>query len=252
MEHRRRGAKRSPGAVPSSRAPPTVWSRSTAGCPTNRIVRGDGAVRHLRATLAISEWQAGRPYRLVGSVQDLTERRWAEREIAARVAVTEALSKWKSINGSGPSLLRDLAGAMDCVAGVLWVTRGDMLYPLAVWRGGLLESPEFVALTWRTGLSSGAGLPGRAWERGQPTHVAAVEDAARGTRRGRGARGPEGSRRDSCRSRRRGAGGRGAIAERLVLSPATVRTHFENIYPKLGVSDKASAVAEGLRLGLIE
>jgi DNA-binding CsgD family transcriptional regulator len=41
-------------------------------------------------------------------------------------------------------------------------------------------------------------------------------------------------------------------AEHLTISPATVRTHLENIYAKLGVSDKASAVATGLRLGVIE
>ena len=41
-------------------------------------------------------------------------------------------------------------------------------------------------------------------------------------------------------------------AERLIVSPATVRTHFENIYAKLGVSDKASAVASALRQGLID
>jgi DNA-binding NarL/FixJ family response regulator len=42
------------------------------------------------------------------------------------------------------------------------------------------------------------------------------------------------------------------IAEQLVVSPSTVRTHLENIYPKLGVSDKASAVAAALRHGLID
>jgi DNA-binding NarL/FixJ family response regulator len=40
-------------------------------------------------------------------------------------------------------------------------------------------------------------------------------------------------------------------AERLTVSAATVRTHLENIYPKLEVSDKASAVATALRLGII-
>jgi DNA-binding CsgD family transcriptional regulator len=42
-----------------------------------------------------------------------------------------------------------------------------------------------------------------------------------------------------------------AIARHLVVSTSTVRTHLENIYPKLGVSDKAAAVAKGLRDGLI-
>jgi DNA-binding CsgD family transcriptional regulator len=41
------------------------------------------------------------------------------------------------------------------------------------------------------------------------------------------------------------------IAERLVLSPATIKTHFANIYAKLGVGDRAAAVARALRLGLI-
>jgi DNA-binding NarL/FixJ family response regulator len=42
------------------------------------------------------------------------------------------------------------------------------------------------------------------------------------------------------------------IAERLHISVATVRTHFEHIYSKLGVSDRSTAVATALRDGLIE
>ena len=42
-----------------------------------------------------------------------------------------------------------------------------------------------------------------------------------------------------------------AIAEQLVISPGTVKTHFENIYAKLGVSDRAAAVAHAIRTGLI-
>jgi two-component system, NarL family, nitrate/nitrite response regulator NarL len=37
-----------------------------------------------------------------------------------------------------------------------------------------------------------------------------------------------------------------------VLSPATVRTHLQHLYEKLGVSDRAAAVAEGMRRGLLE
>jgi PAS domain S-box-containing protein len=42
------------------------------------------------------------------------------------------------------------------------------------------------------------------------------------------------------------------IADALVLSTGTVKTHLQNIYGKLGVPDRAAAVAEGLRRGLIE
>jgi DNA-binding CsgD family transcriptional regulator len=42
------------------------------------------------------------------------------------------------------------------------------------------------------------------------------------------------------------------MAEQMVVSIATVRTHLENIYAKLGVSEKAAAVATALRHGLIE
>ena len=50
------------------------------------------------------------------------------------------------------------------------------------------------------------------------------------------------------------ADGRSApqIAEELFLSPTTVKTHLQHAYEKLGVSDRAAAVREAMRRGLIE
>ncbi len=41
------------------------------------------------------------------------------------------------------------------------------------------------------------------------------------------------------------------IATILMLSPSTVKTHFEHIFEKLGVGDRAAAVAQALRTGLL-
>jgi len=42
-----------------------------------------------------------------------------------------------------------------------------------------------------------------------------------------------------------------AMARELHLSPATVKTHLTRLYEKLGVSDRAAAVAVGMRRGLL-
>jgi two-component system nitrate/nitrite response regulator NarL len=42
------------------------------------------------------------------------------------------------------------------------------------------------------------------------------------------------------------------IGRELYVSPATVKTHLKNIYEKLGVTDRAAAVAEGIRRGLLD
>ncbi|MFH5228825.1 response regulator [Antrihabitans spumae] len=43
-----------------------------------------------------------------------------------------------------------------------------------------------------------------------------------------------------------------AIAGELFLAPSTVKTHVQRLYEKLGVGDRASAVAEAMRRGLLE
>ncbi len=50
------------------------------------------------------------------------------------------------------------------------------------------------------------------------------------------------------------ANGRSApdIGKDLQISTATVKTHLRNIYEKLGVSERAAAVAEAMRRGLLE
>jgi DNA-binding CsgD family transcriptional regulator len=44
----------------------------------------------------------------------------------------------------------------------------------------------------------------------------------------------------------------GAMAAQLVIGESTVKTHLANLYAKLGVSDRAAAVAIAIRMGLID
>lgn len=42
------------------------------------------------------------------------------------------------------------------------------------------------------------------------------------------------------------------VAAELYVAPSTVKTHTQRLYEKLGVSDRAAAVAEAMRRGLLE
>jgi two-component system nitrate/nitrite response regulator NarL len=42
------------------------------------------------------------------------------------------------------------------------------------------------------------------------------------------------------------------VAAELMIGVSTVKTHTQRLYEKLGVSDRAAAVAEGMRRGLLE
>jgi two-component system nitrate/nitrite response regulator NarL len=42
------------------------------------------------------------------------------------------------------------------------------------------------------------------------------------------------------------------IAKELYLAPSTVKTHVQRLYEKLGVGDRAAAVAEAMRRRLLE
>ena len=278
---------------------------------TYRITRRDGELRHLRATLAMTEQRDEQPSRLVGVVQDVTDSRRAEREIAAHVAVEEALVDWKTMVPGANRLLAALGTALDCTAGVFWVPSGEVLVARAAWQADTVGSPTAGCTRVGRRLARGSGLAGRVWEAGKPlgwtlgdaavggsTSVASNTAALTGAVAVPAIDGDEvlavvelNSDREiklgerlmrslhgiayelgHFLARRRAELGAQLLtarevevlqhaaagltarmtAERLTVSNATVRTHLENIYPKLEVSDKASAVATALRLGIID
>jgi PAS domain S-box-containing protein len=276
-----------------------------------RMTRPDGSVREFRARGRV-EWDEDGPARWVGTAQDITELRLAEREIYARYAVGQALTEWQSFDEGVVPLLRRLGTALELPIAALWTLDDETgrLTARAFWSAPNVDPGEFEALTRATTFAVGQGVPGEAWRSGELTVLPDVLDAlefrrreaamaigirsalalpavADGgtfavltffsfdrrvpTERFRHTLSGIGTELGRFLARRRaeleprrltereieilqlGADGMSgpAIAERLVLSPATVKTHFEHIYEKLGVGDRAAAVAHALRIGLI-
>jgi DNA-binding CsgD family transcriptional regulator len=106
----------------------------------------------------------------------VTEQRLAEREIAAHVAVAEALSEWESLEQGAEGLLRRLAEAMGCLAAVLWIPDGDVLVPRVMWHAASVDISEFESLTRNLRFPIGCGLPGQVWESRRPVNVIGIGD----------------------------------------------------------------------------
>jgi DNA-binding CsgD family transcriptional regulator len=134
-----------------------------------RFLRPDGAVRDLRATVAQVERRGG--LRVLGLVVDRTDQRRAEREIAAHLAVAEALGGWRSVEESAPGLLRGLARALNLERGAFWVPRGDVLRLQAIWQAPEHERPELESEMRELAVPRGAAATGKAWESKRPVIV---------------------------------------------------------------------------------
>jgi DNA-binding CsgD family transcriptional regulator len=208
--------------------------------------------------------------------------------LALREAAGEHLGTWSSVTASAPGLLSDVARALGADLALLWMRESDSgpLTVTAAWGAARPSAGRrLAARAWAVaapivddelsdvgrGRRPAVAIPAvRAGEsvavltfeladRGPSgPHVRlALRDVGRELGRALGAErfapGAVGLSPREAEVLQMAADGHDgpAIAERLVVSPATVKTHFVHIYAKLGVTDRASAVAFALRRGLI-
>jgi PAS domain S-box-containing protein len=132
------------------------------------IVRAGGATRHMQSIVASVEKEQGVPRRLLGTVQDVTERRQIAMEIAGHIAIEEVLASWNSLEDGAERLLARLGEAMNFAVGVLWLRRDDVLIPWSVWSSGSIEASELEAAGHAVHAGPDQAPPVEAWLSRQP------------------------------------------------------------------------------------
>lgn len=129
------------------------------------------------------------------------ERRLAERALAAQRATTGVLTRAGDAGEAMSGLLAGLGQAMDWRLGAWWSPDQDerALRCRAVWCRDGASAPEFELTSLELTLARGIGLPGRAWDTGQP-HGRPISPLTRAFRDRLRPRGPACTPRCACRS----------------------------------------------------
>ncbi len=110
---------------------------------------------------------------LVGTVEDVTERKRAERRLAMQHAVTGVLADAMSLPEAAPAIIQAVCLALGGRFGAIWEMdqKRAELRCADVWRAPGLDADPLEAETRAITFPPGFGLPGRVWASGRPMVV---------------------------------------------------------------------------------
>ncbi len=102
----------------------------------------------------------------VSSVSDITERKRAERRLAAEHGITRLLAAAQGLDDAAPGIIQVLLDSLEVDMGALWVmtSNGKALRPSVIQlRAESLSLRKFRDINLRLEFPQGTGLPGLAW-----------------------------------------------------------------------------------------
>jgi PAS domain S-box-containing protein len=137
--------------------------------------RKDG--REFPVELSVSPARVGESYIFSAFIRDITERRKAERRLAAQYAVTRVLSVATSLEEAIPKIMKAVGESLEWDVGIFWKVDAQVgvLRPLCEWRA-LSDAESFVRASEELIFHRGEGIPGRVWEQGFPIWVRDMAD----------------------------------------------------------------------------
>jgi PAS domain S-box-containing protein len=138
-----------------------------------RVIRPNGEVRLVHSQGDITRDESGRPRRMFGTVQDITERKQAEQHLVAQYTVTQILAEAATLQEATPKILRAVCECLVWDVGALWSIdrEAGVLRCVEVWHKESVEIPEFEATSRKSTFMPGIGLPGRVWSSHEPAYI---------------------------------------------------------------------------------
>ena len=138
-----------------------------------RVVRPNGEVRLVHSQGDVMWNESGRPRRMFGTVQDITERKQAEQRLVAQHTVTQILAQAATLQEATAKILRAVCECLVWDVGALWSLdkEAGVLRCVEVWHKESIEVAEFEATSHATTFIPGIGLPGRVWFSREPMYI---------------------------------------------------------------------------------
>lgn len=138
-----------------------------------RVVRPDGTVRIVHERSERVRYEMGKPVRMFGIVQDITESRHAEIERDLLQDLSLAISEAEDLGSALNTAIKKICEVTEWRFGEAWVPNQEKtaLEFVNVWDKWGEEINKFIEFSKGATFRSGEGLPGRVWATKKPEWV---------------------------------------------------------------------------------
>src|SRR3990172_4828781 len=138
-----------------------------------RILRKDETVRIVHEKAVVTFDNTGRAIRMVGTAQDITERKRAEEEVVLLKTLTLSIKESKDLHDALVITLEKVCSATEWVYGEAWTPdpEGKCLVIDHAFFSRIDTLEKFSELSGKYTFPPGIGLPGRVWSTKKPVWV---------------------------------------------------------------------------------
>ncbi|MEO8354270.1 MAG: PAS domain S-box protein, partial [Chthoniobacteraceae bacterium] len=156
------------------------------------VERADGRSIWLRENIRAVRDENRRVKYLEGTVEDISDRWWAEQRRRLQFATSRALNEAATVADARPMILQSICEILEWDLGAVWDVdvKSMVLRCMEIWHSPSVEVQDFERANTTTTYAPGHGLAGEVWKSGEPrwfaslNHVTSFPNAAIAVRAG--------------------------------------------------------------------